>query len=153
MHLFRPWKNFRAHPSSVRWAAAAIISATVALVLVGAVVMRVFDSDEYPTFGEALWFTLQTITTVGYGDVTPSTAVGRVFATVVMLTSIGLITVVTAIITSIFVEAARAQQRESEESSTDETLARIEASLAATQARLARIENAVAAPPTGSSTT
>ena len=115
--------------------------------------MRVFDSDEYPTFGEALWFTLQTITTVGYGDVTPSTAAGRVFATVVMLTSIGLITVVTAIITSIFVEAARAQQRESQESSTDETLARIEASLAATQARLARIENAVAAPPTGSSTT
>lgn len=153
MHLFRPWKNFRAHPSSIRWAAAAIISATVSLVLVGAVVMRIFDSEEYSTFGEALWFTLQTITTVGYGDVTPETAVGRVFATVVMLTSIGLITVVTAIVTSIFIEAARAQQRESENGKTDETLARIEASLAAAQARLDRIENAVAAPPPGSSTT
>jgi len=115
--------------------------------------MRIFDSDEFPTFGGALWFTLQTVTTVGYGDVTPASAVGRMFATIVMLFSIGLITVITAIITSVFIEAARAQRRQSEGDTTIETLARIEASLATAQARLDRIENAVAQPPTDSDTT
>jgi voltage-gated potassium channel len=153
MHLFRPWKMFRANPSSIKWAAAAIMSVTAALVFVGAAVMRIFDSEEYPTFGGALWFTLQTVTTVGYGDVTPASTVGRVFATVVMLISIGLITVITAIITSVFIEAARAQRRQSEGDKTVETLARIEASLATAQARLDRIENAVAPPPTGSDMT
>ena len=114
MLLPRPWKNFRANPSSLKWATTASISVTVALVLVGAAVMRIFDSDEYPTFGEALWFTLQTITTVGYGDVTPASAVGRMFAAIVMLVSIGLITVITAIITSVFIESARAERRRSE---------------------------------------
>jgi voltage-gated potassium channel len=149
MCLFRPWKKFRANPSSIRLAAAAIVSVTTALVLVGAAVMRVFNSEEYPTFGEALWFTLQTVTTVGYGDVTPASAVGRVLATVVMLGSIGLITVITAIITSMFIEAARAQRRDSERGDADEALARIEVSLAETQARLDRIESAIASLPTG----
>lgn len=144
---------FLANPSSIKWSAAAIMSITLALVFVGAAVMRIFDSEEYPTFGRALWFTLQTVTTVGYGDVTPASAVGRVFATVVMLFSIGLITVITAIITSVFIEAARAQLRQSEGDKTVETLARIEASLATTQARLDRIENAIAPPPTGSDMT
>jgi voltage-gated potassium channel len=153
MHLLRPWKKFRANPSSIKWAAVAIMSVTVALVLAGAAVMRIFDSDEFPTFGRALWFTLQTVTTVGYGDVTPVSAVGRMIATVVMLFSIGLITVITAIITSVFIESARAERRQSEGDETVETLARIEASLATAQARLDRIENALAQPPTGSDTT
>jgi len=31
------------------------------------VVIRIFDPEEFPDIGEALWFTLQTVTTVGYG--------------------------------------------------------------------------------------
>ena len=53
-----------------------------------------------------VWCTLQTVTTVGYGDVTPAEPVGRVVASIVMLTSIGLITVITAAVTSTFVAAA-----------------------------------------------
>jgi voltage-gated potassium channel Kch len=148
MPVLRPWKKFRADPSSIKWATAASVSVTLSLVLVGAAVMRIFDSDEYPTYGEALWFTLQTITTVGYGDVTPTSGPGRFFATVVMLISIGLITVITAAITSLFVESARARRRAEEGDRTDEALARIEASIAAAQERLDRIEHAVASPPT-----
>lgn len=153
MRTPRPWKKFRANPSSLKWATTASISVTVALVLVGAAVMRIFDSEEYPTFGEALWFTLQTITTVGYGDATPASAVGRAFAAVVMLVSIGLITVITAIITSVFIESARAQRRRSDSNETNEALARIEASLVAAHARLDQIEQAVASPPTSSDAT
>ncbi len=100
------FERFLEHPSSIRYAVAAITSFTVFAVVLGAVVVRVFDRSEYPTFGSALWFTLQTVTTVGYGDVTPAEPVGRVVASIVMLTSIGLITVITAAVTSTFVAAA-----------------------------------------------
>ena len=149
----RSFARFRKDPASVRRSTVAIMSATVLVVVAGAVVVWIFDREEYPTFGGALWFTLQTVTTVGYGDVTPASAVGRMFATIVMLFSIGLITVITAIITSVFIESARAERRQSEGDETVETLARIEASLATAQARLDRIENAVAQPPTGSDMT
>jgi voltage-gated potassium channel len=140
MTWYRPWTTFRANPSSLKWATVASVGVTSALVLVGAAVIRIFDSDEYSTFGDAMWFTLQTITTVGYGDSTPVTAVGRIVTSVVMLVSIGLITVITAIITSIFIESARNRRVQSEDDGTAASLARIEAALAVTQARLDQIE-------------
>jgi hypothetical protein len=36
-----------------------------------------FDHQEFPTIGTGLWFALQTVTTVGYGDVTPKHSDGR----------------------------------------------------------------------------
>ena len=96
----RAFVRFQNNPSSVRYAAAAIISTTAVFVIVGAVVMRLFDGEQYETFGEAIWFTLQTVTTVGYGDNTPTSVVGRTVASIVMLVSIGLISVITAAITS-----------------------------------------------------
>ena len=99
--------RFLENPASVRNAAWLMISATVAAVVVGALVMWLFDREEFPNLFLALWFTLQTVTTVGYGDVTPESVVGRVVGAVVMLTAIAFITIITAAITSTFVEAAR----------------------------------------------
>ena len=140
MTWYRPWSSFRANPSSLKSATLASICVTLVLVSAGAVVIRVFDSAEYPTFGDALWFTLQTITTVGYGDNTPVTAVGQIVTSVVMLVSIGLITVITAGITSIFIESARSQRIRSDDDGPAASLARIEAALADTSARLDQIE-------------
>ncbi len=144
MKPIRPWRNFRADPSSLRYATAALISLTVALVAVGAVMIRTLDADEYPTIGDALWFMLQTVTTVGYGDNTPESSVGRVVTSVAMLSSIGLITVITAAVTSLFIQSVGDEQRRSDQDDIAAGLARIEASLAATQQRLDRIEGHVA---------
>lgn len=144
----RSLERFQDNPASAKHAAAAIISVTVASVIVGAVTVRIFDGGEYPTFGRALWFTLQTVTTVGYGDVTPTSTVGRVVAGVVMLAAIGLITVVTAAITSVFVEAARADRarsRAAEEAGDSRLLTRLETSLDEIVARLDRLEMTLAA--------
>src|SRR4029450_5444395 len=43
-----------------------------ALALVGGLVMRVADSHNFPSVGLAIWWALQTVTTVGYGDVVPT---------------------------------------------------------------------------------
>ena len=145
----RRLEQFLAHPSSIRYAVAAITSFTVLAVLLGAVAVRVFDRSEYPTFGGALWFTLQTVTTVGYGDVTPAEPVGRVVASIVMLTSIGLITVITAAVTSTFVAAATRREDRAPDIGRDDTQHGFE-ELAA---RLDRIERALEArngPPTPS---
>jgi len=141
MPKFRPWKNFLADPSSLRYATTATAAASASLVLIGAVLMRVFDATNYPTFGDAAWFTLQTITTVGYGDNPPVTTFGRAVAAIVMLVSIALLTVITAIITSSFVQSAKSRAPELKaDDETIATLARIEQALDAALERLDRIE-------------
>jgi voltage-gated potassium channel len=55
-------------------------------------------------FGDALWWAIVTVTTVGYGDKYPVTAGGRGVATILMFVGIGLIGVLTATVASYFVE-------------------------------------------------
>ena len=108
--------RFTREPLSVRNAAGVIVVAT-ALVVVGAgVLIRLLDREEYPDVWIGMWWALQTVTTVGYGDVAPSNSTGRVVGAVVMLEGTAFIAIVTAVITSTFVgratresEAARAQ--------------------------------------------
>lgn len=52
------------------------------------------------TFGDALWWALVTITTVGYGDLYPVTVTGRVVAILLMIGGVALIGVVTATLAS-----------------------------------------------------
>jgi voltage-gated potassium channel len=104
--LERRVTRFLSEPPSVRGAAGVIVTAT-ALVVVGAgVLISVIDSAEYPNLGIGMWWALQTVTTVGYGDVTPSHVAGRLVAAVVMLQGIAFIAIVTAVITSTFVARA-----------------------------------------------
>lgn len=54
------------------------------------------------TFGDALWWAIVTTTTVGYGDISPETPIGRVLAVVLMLIGIGIIGTLTSAITGFF---------------------------------------------------
>jgi voltage-gated potassium channel len=51
-------------------------------------------------FGDALWWSMVTVTTVGYGDVFPITAEGRFVGTFLIFTGIGLFSTITALIAS-----------------------------------------------------
>src|SRR5881398_1456096 len=70
---------------TARRAAGIIAAFTVAITVAGGILERLLDHREYPTIGRGLWFSLQTVTTVGYGDVTPRQAIGRAIASIVML--------------------------------------------------------------------
>jgi voltage-gated potassium channel len=144
--LRREIDRFQADPASLRNATVLTISVTIAVVLIGSLVIWLFGGKNYPDFETAFWFTLQTITTVGYGDVTPDTTFGRFVAGVVMIVAIGFTTIVTALITSTFVEAAQRQRREEEEARqrerTDQILHRIAEMadrMASIEARLERL--------------
>jgi voltage-gated potassium channel len=91
----------------LRGALRAAVVVTLAVTIIGGLLMRLTDPHTYPNIWLGLWWAIQTTTTVGYGDVVPSSAGGRVIAALVMLVGIGFITVSTAAITSAFLEAAR----------------------------------------------
>ena len=147
MRVRRSFERFLRDPRSLRHATAAIISVTFAMVVVGALLIRLFDANDYPTFGSAMWFMLQTVTTVGYGDNTPTSAIGRAVASVVMLVAIGLITVVTAVVTSLFIQAAQKSAGDEHHIDEADAMARVEASLASISKRLDRIEASMADEP------
>ncbi len=121
---------------TARRAAAIIAVFTVVMTVAGGVLERFVDHQEYPTIGKGLWFALQTVTTVGYGDVTPEQSSGRFIAAVVMLSGIGFLAVVTASVTASLIEGSR--RRFTAQAEADDTrqfdeltdrLARIEAAL------------------------
>jgi voltage-gated potassium channel len=104
-------ERFLREPPSIRNAAGLIVVVTAAVVVGAGVLITVIDSEEYPNLETGLWWALQTVTTVGYGDVAPSQLSGRIVGAVVMLEGIAFIAIVTALITSTFVARAT---RESE---------------------------------------
>jgi voltage-gated potassium channel len=114
------------NPSTARRAGVLIGIATVIVAIAGGVLMRLLDPDEFPTIGSGLWWALQTVTTVGYGDHVPSSTSGKALAGVVMVTGIGFLSVVTASISAAFVESAR---RKRDDDGVAERLDRIERAL------------------------
>src|SRR5580765_8346490 len=81
----------------------------VALAFVGAIVIRIVDEHDFPTLGLAVWWALQTVTTVGYGDVTPTTDVGMVIGGIEMVIGISFIAFLTAGVTSTVIQRASAK--------------------------------------------
>ena len=102
--------RFLREPVSVRNAASVIALTTTLVVVGGGLLMRLLDPSEYPSIGRGLWWAIQTVTTVGYGDVTPEKTAGRLVGALFLLEAIAFVTIVTAVITSSFVERARQQR-------------------------------------------
>jgi voltage-gated potassium channel len=121
---------------------AAVVIATVSTVMTVAagILVTLVDEKNYPSIGSGLWWAAQTVTTVGYGDNVPTNLAGQLVAVVVMLLGIGFLTVITAAITSTFVERSRREQ-----SPTDAEAAMVE-QFRQLDDRLARIEAAVGRP-------
>ena len=143
--LHHAMDRFAADPASVRNAALLMIVITVAIVLVGGLIVWVFDARDFPDLGGALWYTLQTVTTVGYGDKVPTQGVGRLVGATVMVVAVALIAILTASITSTFVEAAQRRHRAGEEAQDHDSTERLHQQLDDVLARLTAIEATLAA--------
>jgi voltage-gated potassium channel len=94
-----------------RFAAAVIIAFWAAGVVIFGVLERLVDPTSFDNVWLAMWWAMQTVTTVGYGDVVPGETAGRVIAAVLMLGGLSLYAVVTGVITSIFVTRAGADRQ------------------------------------------
>ena len=136
----RRLEAFLRAPLSVRNAMAVIITATAVSVVVGGVLIRVVDSEEFPDLGTGMWWALQTVTTVGYGDVTPENTSGRLVGALFLLEAIAFVTIVTAVITSSFVERARQERMADIETADAVGDEQLTAQLAEITSRLERIQ-------------
>lgn len=73
---------------------AAVLSMVV--IFGGATAIRIAEPSLGLTLGDSIWWALTTATTVGYGDIYPTTTAGRTIASVVMLVGIGFVALLTA---------------------------------------------------------
>lgn len=87
---------------------ALIAISVVFLGALGIYVLEGGDGTPTPTFGDALWWSVVTATTVGYGDIAPRTPEGRLVAVLLMVSGIGVIGVFTASVAGFFLEQCSA---------------------------------------------
>ncbi|AKP72640.1 K+ channel [Piscirickettsia salmonis] len=72
-----------------------------------------------------IWWAFQTVTTVGYGDIVPSSVIGKFFSVGLMLIGIGLFSLVSSNLTAYFIDRGQAQKRNKPEKKLRKQLAEI----------------------------
>ncbi|ADD41284.1 potassium channel family protein [Stackebrandtia nassauensis] len=99
-------RRTRAHPRRKM----AILVGTTAVILLFLSALAALDAErgnpdaQIQSFGDALWWAIVTVSTVGYGDYFPVTVEGRLVAMTLMFGGVGLIGFITASVTSWVVE-------------------------------------------------
>lgn len=119
----------------------------VALALVGAIVIRIVDEHDFPTLGLAVWWAVQTVTTVGYGDVVPTTKAGQFIGGAEMVLGVSFIAFLVAGVTSAVIQRTQAGAAEDEQRRDENDLrtiinglAELRAAISALDKRLDKIE-------------
>jgi voltage-gated potassium channel len=104
---------------------------TVFAVFIAGAAAATLDSGDFKSYWNGIWWAIVTVTTVGYGDVYPTTVAGRLIAISLMMLGIGFLSVLTATIASRFI------QTDTGSDEIRESLARIERELADVKKQLA----------------
>jgi Ion channel len=108
-----------------------LVVSIAGLACASGVLMWLLDHKEYPTLGRALWWAAQTVTTVGYGDVTPAEPVGRLVASGLMIVGYASLSLLTGIVASLLVSRRTAAEASA-------ALVRVEDRLSEIERRLRR---------------
>ncbi len=110
-------------------------------VVVLGVVERLVDPKTFHSVWLGMWWAVETVTTVGYGDIVPDQTIGKVIACFLMLGGLSLISVVTAAITSGFVARAEALRRAAGEDPVVEKLDQLALQLQSIKAELDQLRS------------
>jgi voltage-gated potassium channel len=104
---------------------------TVMVVLIGGAVFAEVERGQDLSIWDGIWWSVTTVTTVGYGDITTTTDAGRVIAMIVMAAGIGFVALLTAFAADRFIRRTEAAGKQDEIvaklDAIDERLARLEA--------------------------
>jgi len=99
-----------------QYAAFLTILLTILVLTVASVLVLQFESKSpdanITTGGDALWYAIVTITTVGYGDFYPVTAAGRITAVFIMFMGVGIIGALASILASLLVAPSSSAEEE-----------------------------------------
>jgi voltage-gated potassium channel Kch len=90
------------------------------------VLMRIVDPHDFPTVGLAIWWAAETVTTIGYGDVVPTTSLGKLVAAGLMIFGFASLSLLAGIVASVFVHRRESAGARPEIVAVEERLAEIE---------------------------
>lgn len=99
------------------------------------------EGSQINTMGDAIWWAVATVTTIGYGDVVPQTTAGRFMAFILMLAGVGLVGVVVSNFAARFMNGIERRIGEVAMSAEEQALVHVEARLAELTEQLARLES------------
>jgi voltage-gated potassium channel len=121
------------------------LAGTTAAIGIGAgILMTIIDHKDFATVGDGIWWAIVTLGTVGYGDIVPHTAWGRVVGSVVIVVGVTFLSFLTATVTSMFVSADQdertADAAAAHAAREDETRAMLQQLLDRTAAMEAKLE-------------
>ena len=116
---------------------------TVAVAFLAAFVATLVDEKDFPTFGDALWWSVVTVATVGYGDIVPTTTEGRLVGAALIIFGVTFLSFLAATVISMFVAQDQHEQavverhlREVSEARTQELLQQIDDRLSVIERKL-----------------
>ena len=110
---------------TLRKALGLIATVATLLALAAAVLERLVD-PAFDKFSHALWFSVTTVSTVGYGDYVPESTAGRIVAGALMLTGLSLIPLITSVVVAILVAQRNREAQEEERRDLNIILERLE---------------------------
>lgn len=122
-----------------------LVGMTAGLAALCGFIATLVDSKDFPTLGAGIWWAIVTLGTVGYGDIVPHSAWGRVLGSAVIVLGVTFLSFLMATVTSYFVtaqqERATRHERELRQAADRESMAllrRLDERLTAIEAKLER---------------
>lgn len=107
-HVFR---------SKIKGTMTAVAVITILIIIFSSISILIVETDpnsNIKTSEDALWWTIETVTTVGYGDKYPVTSEGRLIGAIVMIVGVGLFGTFTGYIATLFTEEKRLENAANE---------------------------------------
>jgi voltage-gated potassium channel len=99
-----------------------LVAVTALTAVATGLIAHVIDRRDFPTFGTGVWWAVVTLGTVGYGDVVPHTAWGRVLGGTVIVFGVTFLSFLIAIVTSMLVDRSRSEVEAVRDARHEETL-------------------------------
>ncbi len=101
-------KEVKKYPSKTKLDYATVVLLLV--LIIGSFIFFIVErsvNPEVPNYESAMWFSIISMTTVGYGDIVPVTLVGRIIGVIIILTGMGYVSLVTATLAYSFIDLFR----------------------------------------------
>lgn len=102
-HFFKPIFNIL-HTNGLN----KVLASTCLLIFISAIPIYLIE-PKITTYEDALWWSIVTTTTVGYGDMSPVTLLGRFVAVILMIFGIGLLSMITGSVATYFIAIKKNQ--------------------------------------------
>jgi len=110
--LTREERAIRWYEKLTIWrAVGTIMIAVLVFTLAAAVAERIVEPETFTNMGDALWWSITTVSTTGYGDIVPVTGPGRLVGGLTMLVGMAFVPLLTSVVIAILLQRVQQQRK------------------------------------------